>query len=86
VMLLATNLYTHGTALGLVLPFCLGLGMALPWPLAGGGLSMLPKPGAWMNKVKYGFGVVIALCRHEPLQIRHLAQQFHHQSFQLGSW
>jgi hypothetical protein len=31
-------------------------------------------------------GDLVALRRHEPLQIRHLAQQFHHQSFQLGSW
>jgi thiol:disulfide interchange protein len=33
--------------------------MALPWPLAGAGLSKLPKPGAWMNTVKYAFGVFI---------------------------
>ena len=45
--------------MGLVLPFVLGLGMALPWPLAGAGLAFLPKPGAWMTRVKYGFGVVI---------------------------
>jgi thiol:disulfide interchange protein len=45
--------------LGLALPFVLGLGMALPWPFAGAGLSFLPKPGAWMVKVKYGFGMII---------------------------
>ena len=61
VLLLATNLYNQGNWLGLLLPFCLGLGMALPWPVAGAGLSMLPKPGAWMTRVKYGFGVLIAL-------------------------
>jgi len=37
----------------------LGLGMAVPWPIAGAGLSRLPKPGAWMNRVKYAFGVFI---------------------------
>jgi thiol:disulfide interchange protein len=33
--------------------------MALPWPFAGAGLSFLPKPGKWMEYVKYGFGVGI---------------------------
>jgi len=33
--------------------------MALPWPFAASGLSFLPKPGMWMTRVKYGFGVVI---------------------------
>ena len=33
--------------------------MALPWPLAGAGLSVLPKPGAWMNKVKYLFAALM---------------------------
>jgi thiol:disulfide interchange protein len=61
VLLLATNLYNHGNWLGLLLPFCLGIGMALPWPVAGAGLSFLPKPGAWMNKVKYSFGAIIGL-------------------------
>jgi thioredoxin:protein disulfide reductase len=61
VLLLATNLYNQGNWLGLLLPFCLGFGMALPWPVAGAGLSFLPKPGAWMTKVKYGFGALIGL-------------------------
>ena len=34
--------------------------MGLPWPFAGAGLSFLPKPGKWMVRVKYGFGVLIA--------------------------
>jgi thioredoxin:protein disulfide reductase len=46
---------------GLLLPFLLGLGMALPWPFAGAGLSFLPKPGKWMKWVKYSFGVLIVL-------------------------
>ncbi|MEN7972690.1 MAG: cytochrome c biogenesis protein CcdA [Verrucomicrobiota bacterium] len=55
VLLLATSI----GPIGLVLPFILGLGMALPWPFAGAGLSFLPKPGKWMEYVKYGFGVGI---------------------------
>ena len=59
VLVLSSNLYAGGVGIGLALPFVLGLGMALPWPLAGAGLSFLPKPGAWMTRVKYGFGVFI---------------------------
>jgi thiol:disulfide interchange protein DsbD len=61
VLILSGALYAQGAAIGLVLPFMLGVGMALPWPLAGGGLARLPKPGAWMTRVKYGFGVFILL-------------------------
>jgi len=59
VVLFASQLYASGTSLALALPFVLGLGMALPWPIAGAGLAALPKPGAWMNRVKYAFGVFI---------------------------
>jgi thiol:disulfide interchange protein len=61
VLLLAGNLYSKGVALGLFLPFLLGVGMALPWPFAGAGLSFLPKPGQWMTWVKNTFGIVILL-------------------------
>lgn len=61
VLLLAGNLYVLGITAGLILPFVLGLGMALPWPFAGAGLSFLPKPGQWMEWVKRGFGVLILL-------------------------
>ena len=61
VLLLAGTLYAAGNYLGLLLPFLLGLGMAIPWPFAGAGLSFLPKPGMWMEKVKYVFGVIILL-------------------------
>ena len=44
---------------GVLLPFVLGLGMAMPWPFAGAGLAVLPKPGKWMVYLKYGFGVII---------------------------
>lgn len=59
VLLLATNLYEASGPVGLSLPFVLGLGMALPWPFAGAGLSFLPKPGKWMEYVKYTFAVGI---------------------------
>ncbi len=59
VLLLATTLYQQGNPMGLLLPFVLGLGMAIPWPFAAAGLSFLPKPGAWMTRVKHGFGVLI---------------------------
>ena len=61
VLLLSSNLYAQGAGIGLVLPFILGAGMALPWPFAGSGLSFLPKPGVWMTWVKKGFGVLILL-------------------------
>ena len=61
VLALASSLYAKGVALALALPFVLGLGMALPWPLAAAGLAILPKPGAWMETVKKIFGVLILL-------------------------
>jgi thiol:disulfide interchange protein len=59
VLLLATTFYQQGNIAGLLLPFVLGIGMALPWPFAASGLSFLPKPGAWMTRVKHGFAVLI---------------------------
>lgn len=59
VLLLAVTFHQQGNMLGLLLPFVLGLGMALPWPFAAAGLSFLPKPGAWMVRVKHGFAVLI---------------------------
>ncbi|MCX6998285.1 MAG: thioredoxin family protein, partial [Kiritimatiellaeota bacterium] len=59
VLLQSSQLYGQGQPAGLLLPFLLGVGMALPWPLAGAGLSFLPKPGGWMTKVKYVFGALI---------------------------
>jgi thiol:disulfide interchange protein DsbD len=59
VLLLATTSYQQGHWSGLLLPFVLGLGMALPWPFAAAGLTFLPKPGAWMTRVKYVFGIFI---------------------------
>jgi len=59
VILFASSLYTTGVTGALLLPFFLGLGMALPWPIAGAGLSFLPKPGVWMVRVKQVLGIFI---------------------------
>ena len=59
VVLFSSSLYAGGTSLALALPFVLGLGMAIPWPIAGAGLASLPKPGMWMVRVNQAFGVLI---------------------------
>jgi thiol:disulfide interchange protein len=61
VVLFASNLYATGTHAALALPFFLGIGMAIPWPIAGAGISALPKPGKWMIRVKQAFGVFILI-------------------------
>lgn len=61
VLLLSADLYACRNVVGLFLPFLLGIGMALPWPFAGAGLSLLPKPGRWMVIIKYAFGAIILL-------------------------
>lgn len=58
VVIFASQLYASGTPFGFALPFVLGLGMALPWPLAGAGMSTLPKPGAWMGTRQTSHGRV----------------------------
>jgi thiol:disulfide interchange protein DsbD len=57
----AADLYAAGSRTGLFLPLVLGIGMALPWPFAGAGMAVLPKPGRWMEWVKYAMGVVIVI-------------------------
>ena len=59
VIVFSSNLYGTGTTIALALPFVLGLGMAIPWPIAGAGLTFMPKPGPWMVRVKHAFGVFI---------------------------
>ena len=59
VIVFSSNLYATGTTLALALPFVLGIGMAIPWPIAGAGLTFMPKPGPWMVRVKQAFGVFI---------------------------
>ena len=59
VIVFSSNLYGTGTTLALALPFVLGIGMAIPWPIAGAGLAFMPRPGPWMVRVKQAFGVFI---------------------------
>lgn len=61
VLLFSAELYNGGNYFALGLPFLLGIGMALPWPLAGAGFGVLPKPGRFMVVVKYAFGGIIVL-------------------------
>ncbi|MCP4102122.1 MAG: DUF255 domain-containing protein [Lentisphaerae bacterium] len=61
VLIYSTKIYAEGNVAGLFLPFLLGLGMGLPWPFAGAGLALIPKPGQWMVRVKHLFGVIILL-------------------------
>lgn len=51
--------YAAGHTIALALPFVFGLGMAMPWPLMGSGLQVLPKPGAWMPWVNKIFGILL---------------------------
>lgn len=60
VIVLSVKLCSEGNYSGLLLPFALGAAMALPWPLLGAGMAILPKPGAWMIHVKRFFGIIIA--------------------------
>ncbi len=59
VLLLTADWAAQGHALAFALPFVLGFGMALPWPFAGAGLKVLPKPGAWMTRVNKAFGLLV---------------------------
>src|SRR4029450_11556816 len=59
VVLFSSDLYAGGTRAALALPFLLGVGMAIPWPIAGAGIAALPRPGAWMVRIKQVFGAVI---------------------------
>ncbi len=61
VLLFSTSSYNDGNIAALFLPFALGVGMALPWPFAGAGLAVLPRPnGKVMNTVKIIFVVLIS--------------------------
>lgn len=61
VLLLTADYFAAGSYWALALPFVLGLGMAAPWPLAGAGLSFLPRPGGWMVWVKKVFALIVLL-------------------------
>jgi thiol:disulfide interchange protein len=78
VLLLSAKLFNGGTWIGLLLPFILGLGMGLPWPFAGAGLSFLPRPGMWMKRINRAFGVMMILfagyfayLAYEQFTVRH---------------
>ncbi len=60
-LLQASGMAAAGNYAGLLLPFFVGLGMALPWPFLAAGIALLPKPGAWMNHVKHVLGILILL-------------------------
>lgn len=57
-LLLTAKWFAAGKVWAVGLPFILGLGMGLPWPFAAAGLSVLPKPGAWMRWVNRFFAMV----------------------------
>lgn len=58
---MSATLVGEGVKFGAALPLLLGVGMALPWPFLGGGVATVPRPGKWMNIVKYTFAVVFLL-------------------------
>ena len=59
VLLLTTDLVAKGNRLAMLLPFVMGVGMALPWPFAGAGMRVLPKPGSWMKWINRAFGIIV---------------------------
>ena len=59
VLNLTAALSAQGNKAAILLPFVFSLGMALPWPFAGAGMQVLPKPGAWMKKVNVLFGIIV---------------------------
>jgi len=70
----------------LFLPFLVGVGMALPWPFAGAGLSFLPKPGAWMVRVKQAFGVLILLFAAYYAHLAYDLVRARHADGELAGW
>ena len=60
VLVLTGREYSSGNGWSLLLPFLLGIGMALPWPFAGWGLSVLPRPGKFMLAIKYLLTAAVA--------------------------
>ena len=51
--------FAAGRVWAVALPFVLGAGMGLPWPFITAGMSVLPKPGAWMRWVNRAFAGVL---------------------------
>ncbi len=61
VLVITAGEVASGNIYACILPFVLGVGMALPWPFAGAGVALLPKPGKFMNGIKFLFAGVIFL-------------------------
>ncbi len=57
----SAKMIAHHNYGGLFLPFAVGVGMGLPWPLMAAGFSLFPRPGRWMMRVKQGLGGLILL-------------------------
>ena len=69
VLALTAKLSASGSWWAAALPFVFGLGMASPWPLAGAGIGILPKPGSWMLWIKRIFGLfMLALAFYYAIQ------------------
>ena len=60
-LLLTAKWFAAGRVWAVALPFVLGAGMGLPYPFAAAGMSVLPKPGAWMVWVKRAFALVFVV-------------------------
>ena len=58
-LVLTAKWFAAGRVWSVALPFVLGAGMGLPWPFITAGLSVLPKPGAWMRWVNRAFAVLL---------------------------
>lgn len=58
-LVLTAKWFAAGRVWAVALPFVLGAGMGLPWPFITAGLSVLPKPGAWMRWVNRAFAVML---------------------------
>ena len=58
-LVLTAKWFAAGRMWAVALPFVLGAGMGLPWPFITAGMSVLPKPGAWMRWVNRAFAVVL---------------------------
>ena len=58
-LVLTAKWFAAGRVWAVALPFVLGAGMGLPWPFITAGLSVLPKPGAWMKWVNRAFAVML---------------------------
>ncbi|MCQ2379824.1 MAG: thioredoxin family protein [Victivallaceae bacterium] len=51
--------YAQGEHSALVMPFLVGLGMSVPWPLVGAGIDVMPKPGRFMIWIRYVFAAIL---------------------------